>query len=80
LSVLFFLNPETDQDIADFNRFHSEDIVETLDGCARAPRKSHGTPIILGTYYGGPGSSIKSHKATGYLLTQLSRRMVYTTT
>ena len=68
LASSFFLNPKTEQDIADYNRFRSEGIVDTLDGYAKTLRQSHGTPIILGTYYAGPNSGVKSHNATGYLL------------
>src|SRR5690606_37411211 len=68
LAATFFLNPNTDQDTADYNRIHSEGIVDTLDGYAKTLRASHGTPIIVGTYYSGPNSAIASHMATGYLL------------
>jgi beta-galactosidase len=68
LGTAFFLNPDTDQDIADYNRFHSEGIVDTLDDYAKTLRQSHGSPIILGTYYSGPNSAVASHMATGYLL------------
>jgi len=68
LAAKFFLDPKTEQDIADYNRFHSEGIVDTLDGYAKTLRQSHGTPIILGTYYSGPNSAVASHMATGYLL------------
>ncbi len=64
----FFLDPKTEQDIADYNRFHSEGIVDTLDEYAKALRESHDTPIILGAYYAGPRSTKLSHHATGYLL------------
>jgi hypothetical protein len=68
LATSFFLDPNTEQDIADYNRFHSEGIVDTLDGYAKTLRQSHGSPIILGTYYAGPNSGVPSHDATGYLL------------
>lgn len=68
LDTAYFLNPQTDQDIADYNRFHSEGIVDTLNIYAKTLRNSHGTPIILGTYYSGPNSAVASHMATGYLL------------
>jgi hypothetical protein len=63
-----FLDKPEDRDIADFNRFRSEGIVDTLDGYAKVLRASHGTPIILGTYYAGPNAGVRSHRATGYLL------------
>jgi hypothetical protein len=63
-----FLDKPEDRDIADLNRFRSEGIVDTLDGYAKVLRESHGTPIIMGTYYAGPDSSVSSHRATGYLL------------
>jgi len=64
----FFLDPKIEQDIADYNRFHSEGVVDTLDEYAKALRESHETPIILGAYYAGPRSTKLSHHATGYLL------------
>ncbi len=64
----FFLNPETEQDIIDHNRFHSEGIVDTRNIFARTLRKSHGTPIIIGGYYAGPTVGVPSHRATGYQL------------
>ncbi len=63
-----FLNEPEDGDIADLNRFRSEGIADTLGGYAKVLRQSHGTPIILGTYYAGPNASVRSHRATGYLL------------
>jgi hypothetical protein len=64
----FFLDPATEQDIIDHNRFHSEGIVDTRNIFARALRKSHGTPIIIGGYYAGPTVGVPSHRATGYQL------------
>lgn len=68
LNSSFFLDPQSEQDIADFNRFHSEGIVDTLNGYARTLRDSHRSPLILGTYYAGPSAGVISHLATGYLM------------
>lgn len=68
LSSTFFLDPQTEQDIIDYNRFHSEGTVDTRNIYAEALRKSHGTPIVIGGYYAGPTVSIPSHRATGYQL------------
>lgn len=63
-----FLDQPGDQDIVDLNRFRSEGIVDTLNGYAQVLRSSRSTPMLLGTYYAGPGTRVKSHQATGYLL------------
>jgi hypothetical protein len=63
-----FLNNPHDQDIVDLNRFRSEGIVDTLSEYAKTLRTSHGTPIVVGTYYAGPNAGVRSHRATGYLL------------
>jgi len=63
-----FLDQAADQDIVDLNRFRSEGIVDTLNGYAQVLRGARSTPMLLGTYYAGPGTRVKSHQATGYLL------------
>ena len=68
LKSTFFLDPKSEQDIIDYNRFHSEGTVDTRNIYAEALRKSHGTPIILGGYYSGPTVGVPSHRATGYQL------------
>jgi len=64
----FFLDPKTEQDIIDYNRFHSEGTVDTRNIYAEALRKSHGTPIVIGGYYAGPTVGVPSQRATGYQL------------
>jgi hypothetical protein len=68
LASAFFLNPATEQDIIDHNRFHSEGIIDSRNIYAAALRTAHGTPIIIGGYYAGPTVGVPSHRATGYLL------------
>ncbi len=68
MASAFFLDPKTEQDIIDHNRFHSEGIVDSRNIYATALRQAHGTPIILGGYYSGPTIGVPSHRATGYQL------------
>jgi|GEM_PF-1082113 len=68
LGSAFFLNPKTEQDIIDHNRFHSEGIVDSRNIYAQALRQAHDTPIIIGGYYSGPTIGVPSHRATGYQL------------
>lgn len=68
LAGAFFLNPKTEQDIIDHNRFHSEGIVDSRNIYAKALRQAHGSPIIIGGYYSGPTIGVPSHRATGYQL------------
>jgi hypothetical protein len=68
LKSTFFLDPQTEQDIIDYNRFHSEGTVDTRNIYAETLRKAHGTPIVIGGYYSGPTVGVPSHRATGYQL------------
>lgn len=68
LKSTFFLDPKIEQDIIDYNRFHSEGTVDTRNIYAEALRKAHGTPIVIGGYYAGPTVGIPSQRATGYQL------------
>lgn len=68
LAGAFFLNPKTEQDIIDHNRFHSEGTVDSRNIYAAALRKAHSSPIIIGGYYSGPTIGVPSHRATGYQL------------
>jgi len=68
LKSTFFLDPKNEQDIIDYNRFHSEGTVDTRNIYAAALRKAHGTPIVLGGYYAGPTVGAPSQRATGYQL------------
>jgi len=68
LKSTFFLDPQTEQDIIDYNRFHSEGTVDTRNIYAEALRKAHGTPIVIGGYYAGPTVGVPSQRATGYQL------------
>lgn len=68
LKSTYFLDPETEQDILDYRRFHSEGTVDSLNIYATALREAHGTPIVIGCYYAGPTIGVTSHRATEHLL------------
>jgi len=47
----FLVDPATDQDIADYTRFYSEGVAETVLHLAKTLREASGGNILLGTYY-----------------------------
>jgi hypothetical protein len=58
-----FLDPATQQDIADYTRFYAEGIAETVDYLAGVLKEASSRPIICGTYYPGIIASSVSHLA-----------------
>jgi len=59
----FLLDPATQGDIADFSRFHSEGVAETVDGLAAALKEATPRPILCGTYYEDITCNSNSHIA-----------------
>jgi hypothetical protein len=59
----FLLDPATDGDIADFTRFHSEGVAETVDLLASVLKEATPRPIICGTYYEDITCNSNSHIA-----------------
>lgn len=68
LSKGFFFDAKTDEDIADYNRFYSEGIAETIHGYARAIKEETKGRQLVSTYWEDVASNVDSHFATGQLL------------
>jgi beta-galactosidase len=64
----FFFDPRTDEDIADYNRFYSEGIAETIHGYARAIKDETRGRQLVSTYWEDVAANVDSHFATGRLL------------
>jgi len=59
----FLLDPKTQGDIADFSRFHSEGVAETVDGLAEVLKEATPRRILCGTYYEDITCNSNSHIA-----------------
>lgn len=59
----FFLDPATQTDIADFSRFHSEGVAETVGGLAEVLKQATPRRILCGTYYEDITCNSNSHIA-----------------
>ncbi|MBM3499119.1 MAG: hypothetical protein FJX74_10665 [Armatimonadetes bacterium] len=59
----FLLDAGTQGDVADFSRFHSEGVAETVDGLAQALKGATPRPILCGTYYEDITCNSNSHVA-----------------
>lgn len=61
----FVLDPQTQGDIADFSRFHSEGVAETVSGLASVIKEATPRPMLCGTYYEDITCNSNSHIALG---------------
>lgn len=68
LGAGFFLNAQTDQDIADYNRFYSEGIIDTVTSYAHTLKEATGGTALIGTYYEDSPAALDCHVALGRLL------------
>lgn len=57
----FLLDPVTQTDIADFSRFHSDGVAETVDFLAGVVKEATPRPILCGTYYEDITCNSNSH-------------------
>lgn len=64
----FMINPKTDRDVIDHNRFYSEGVAETVIYLARAIREATGGKAIVGTYYEDASAATQPHIALGRYL------------
>lgn len=64
----FFVQPGAEQDVADYNRFYSEGVAETVLHLARALREATGGNALLSTYYEDITCNSTNHIALGRLL------------
>jgi beta-galactosidase len=65
----FLLDPRTQGDIADFSRFHSEGVAETVGFLAAVLKEATPRPIVCGTYYEDITCNSNSHIALRLHLT-----------
>lgn len=63
-----FLDPRTQTDLADYTRFYSEGVAETVMGLAGLLKQATPRPIICGTYYEDISCNSMNHVALGRYL------------
>lgn len=64
----FFFDATTDEDIADYNRFYSEGVAETIHGYARVIKQEAGGRKLVSTYWEDAAANVDSHFATARML------------
>ena len=64
----FFFDPQTDQDIIDFNRFYSEGTAESLMLYAKVMKEATGRRLLISAYWEDAAAGANDHAATGRLL------------
>ena len=68
LSSGFLFSAKTDEDIADYNRFYSEGIVETIQDYAHVIKQETHNQNLVSTYWEDSAAGVNSHFATGKML------------
>jgi hypothetical protein len=63
-----FFDAKTDEDIADYNRFFSVGIAETIQGFARVIKEETGGKKFTSTYWEDSAAGVEGHFATGQML------------
>lgn len=63
-----FVDPRTEQDVADYQRFYSEGVAENVMALARLLKQKSTRPVICGTYYEDITCNSANHLALGRFL------------
>jgi hypothetical protein len=64
----FFFDAKTDEDIADYNRFYNEGVVETIHGYARVLKEASKNQKLVSTYWEDTAATVEGHFATQKML------------